>query len=74
MTAPSPEIGVAPCSVRTRRSSSQLSWSRATRSGSLRRIRSAASAAATEAGSLPALKTWALALTPQEVRTAASVP
>jgi hypothetical protein len=57
MTAPSPEIGVAPCSVRTRRSSSQLSWSRATRSGSLRRIRSAASAAATEAGSFPALKT-----------------
>ena len=57
MTAPRPGSGGAPASASARRSSAPFSRVRAIRSGSLRRIRSAASAAPTEAGSLAALNT-----------------
>ena len=57
MTAPRPGAARAPASASDRRSSAPFSRVPRIRSGSLRRIRSAASAAPTEAGSLAALNT-----------------
>ena len=56
-TAPRPGSGGTPAAVSDRRSSSPFSRVRAIRSGSLRRMRRAASAAPTEAGSVAALNT-----------------